>query len=45
VRAGSELVEVYGADEFNQGRREREEALAAIEDGLLRRSLFFRRVG
>ena len=43
ARAADQLEQIFGAEEFRQGQREREETLAAIEGGLLRRSLFVAR--
>ncbi len=40
ARAATQLEEIFGAKEFRQRQREREETLAGIEGGLLRRSLF-----
>lgn len=38
--AAKQFEEIFGIEEFRQGQQEREEALAAIEGGLLKRSLF-----
>jgi hypothetical protein len=40
ARASDDLAAVFGIEEFEQSQREREETLTAIDDGLLRRSLF-----
>jgi hypothetical protein len=40
TRAARQLEEIFGVEEFRQRQQEREETLAAIEGGLLRRSLF-----
>lgn len=40
TRAVKQLEEISGIEEFRRGQQERQEALAAIEGGLLRRSLF-----
>ena len=40
TRAAKQLEEIFGIEEFRRGQQEREDALAAIEGGLLRRSLF-----
>lgn len=40
VRAARQLEEIFGVEEFRQRQQEREETLAAIEGGLLRRWLF-----
>lgn len=40
ARAAKQLEEIYGIEEFQQSQEERREALAAIEGGLLKRSLF-----
>jgi len=40
ARAAKQLEEIYGIDDFRREQQEREEALAAIERGLLKRSLF-----
>jgi len=38
--AAEHLVEIFGIEDFRRGQQEREDTLAAIEGGLLRRSLF-----
>ncbi len=38
--AAKQLEEIFGIEEFRRGQQEREETLAAIEGGLLKRSLF-----
>ncbi len=43
--AATQLEEIFGAKEFRQRQQEREETLAAIEGGLLRRSLFAAQAG
>ncbi len=43
--AARDLTAIFGEENFLQGQRERRESLAAIEDGLLRRSLFTARAG
>ena len=40
ARATEQLEEIVGIEEFRRGQQEREEAMAAIESGFLRRSLF-----
>ncbi len=40
TRAARQLEEIFGVEEFRQRQQEREATLAAIEGGLLRRSLF-----
>jgi hypothetical protein len=40
ARAAEQLEEVFGSEEYRQAQQERVETLAAIEGGLLRRSLF-----
>ena len=39
ARATEQLEEIVGIEEFRRGQQEREEAMAAIESGFLRRSL------
>ncbi len=39
ARAAKQLGELFGIEEFQRRQQEREETVAAIEDGLLRRSL------
>ena len=38
--AAKQLQEIFGIEEFGRRQQEREETLTAIDDGLLRRSLF-----
>ncbi|MDH3294162.1 MAG: hypothetical protein OER95_07560 [Acidimicrobiia bacterium] len=45
ARAREELVKIVGMEEFRRGQNEREESVAAIEAGLLRRALFAARAG
>ena len=45
ARAAVQLEEIFGVDEYRQAQQERQETLAAIESGLLRRSLFVTRAG
>ena len=45
ARAKEELERIVGIEEFRSGQQEREEAVAAIESGLLRRALFVARAG
>jgi len=40
ARAAKQLEEIFGIEEFRLAQQEREDTLAAIEGGLLRRSLF-----
>ena len=40
TRAATQQEEIFGVEEFRQRQQEREETLAGIEGGLLRRSLF-----
>ena len=40
AHAAEHLVEIFGIEDFRRGQQEREDTLAAIEGGLLRRSLF-----
>ena len=40
ARAARQLEEILGIEEFRRGQQEREETIAAIEGGFLRRSLF-----
>ena len=39
AHAAEELKEIFGIEEYRQAQQEREETLAAIDSGLLRRSL------
>jgi len=40
ARAAEQLEEIFGSEQYRQAQQERAETLAAIEGGLLRRSLF-----
>ncbi len=40
ARAAKQLEELFGVEEFQRRQRERQETVAAIEGGLLKRSLF-----
>ncbi len=39
ARAAQQLEEIFGIEEFRRGQQEREETMAAIEGGFLRRAL------
>lgn len=45
ARAQKELERIVGIEVFRSGQQERDEAVAAIENGLLRRALFAARAG
>ena len=40
ARAAAQLEEIFGIEEYRQAQQERQETLAGIESGLLKRSLF-----
>jgi hypothetical protein len=40
ARSAEQLKEISGIEEYQQSQQDREEALAAIDSGLLKRSLF-----
>lgn len=45
TRAAKHLEEIYGIDEYRESQQERERTLAAIEAGVLKRSLFVAQAG
>jgi hypothetical protein len=45
TRAAKQLEEIYGIEEFRESQQEREKTLAAIEAGVLNRSLFVAQAG